>query len=377
MDTHPTFNEYLKTLLIILRSYGSRRTLGWLHMNLPTIKHVILAERKESIKYEVNAINRLLTLSAVKEDESQLRLISELIRSGFDIDRDLYAHLIPKSNYLIYYRPSTGRLGDLISQLSLPLAMWLTDSILFSVHTPSAISSSEGFLIGGNIRLHSERLLCVEADQQSISRFASEDAKKLSVNCPWILREISPLLFDKIHSDRPSDLKDDCISIHLRGGDMMFSPIYIPQPPLSYYLRCIQLSGTKSVALIVEPDRPEIGRINPLPQLIMKYCQEKGLECAMRSGSIEEDSCWLYHSRQVICGVSSFGRSIAYSSRICKHIFVPDDPEEGISDKDRMLIHEKVNKNYEPKVTRIKHWDYPRQSEWMNLSTRLAWIINS
>lgn len=101
-------------------------------------------------------------------------------------------------------------------------------------------------------------------------------------------------------------LSPHVLVIHLRSGDA-FNPNPHPglgQPPLSFYLRAIELGRPKKVVLVFED------RSNPVIGRLIEHLEDKGLDYSLQSESFETDLSVLLAARTLVTAQGTLTESL-------------------------------------------------------------------
>ena len=104
----------------------------------------------------------------------------------------------------------------------------------------------------------------------------------------------------------PADIpSDNSLTIHVRSGDIFTDKAhYYPsygQPPLSYYVLCIQYQKPSSIVLVYE----DLG--NPIIEELISYLQSKDIPFTLVSGSTKNDFMTLVAARNLVLSFGTFG----------------------------------------------------------------------
>ena len=105
------------------------------------------------------------------------------------------------------------------------------------------------------------------------------------------------------------------LTIHIRSGDIFgYKAFYYPsygQPPLAYYILCIEYQKPSSVNLVYED------LANPVIEELISYLQNKNIHFSLVSGSVENDFKTLVSARNLVLSFGTFGpMSICFNNSL-------------------------------------------------------------
>ena len=119
---------------------------------------------------------------------------------------------------------------------------------------------------------------------------------------------------------------DSELLIHIRSGDIFGNQKIhnnYGQPPLSFYILCINDFRPSSVTLIYEDKK------NPVIDLLINYIEDIG--CSLKRPkyrSIKEDISNIYNAKNLVCGNGTFVPGILMGSINLKNLYIFEANEE-------------------------------------------------
>ena len=378
MDIAKGFKEFSENYSRFILDYGSFQAETYLQSHF-----AVSSEGEDSvdqIKAEAYIQGLIASLNIQKQIDADriVQAFNQLSRLGLNVPVQTLRHAgMPLSEIVVSYSPSLGRLGDFLSQMRTLASTRFTRNLVLTFPLHDELSSRCAFVLGGDGFLSTRKPYIYELSHVNLAEFIRlDDASQALIDaCPWLLRCMPPDLFSE-WSSAEAAFSEDHSALHLRGGDALHEDIVYYQPPLSYYLEAIERLACKHLALVSEPDRPEIGRVNPLRGEILSFCEKKGVEVKTFSSSrLSEDAAVLYKANSIISGTSLLGREIGLCSVNCKNLVTP--LKELDVPKDSELTSQYGLSNLAPDISVVDIPSYPASDEWKNLEIRYSWLLNN
>lgn len=379
MDVKQKFKAFADNIKRSLLDRGSLNAIQYLNTTT-VVSHDSEnpAEALQSEAYIQGIITSLETQRQIDLDRI-IQAFNQLERLGVSAGVASAMQMgMPLHGLFVSYTPSTGRLGDFLSQIRRLIAAKYVRNLIVSFPLPEVIASGPSLVVGGDQILSTRKPLIYELGSEQLNNFMSldSDSSTLASDCPWILRYLPSCFFDAF-TDEGLPFNDAYTALHLRGGDALHeADIVLYQPPLSYYLNAILSSKCSRLALVSEPDDPLLDRVNPLRTKIFEFCTAKCIEVVeVSNDDFRLDVATLFRASQVIAGTSSLGRELSLASSSCQAIFTPSSELRIESDSE--LVGKYCLEGLAPSISVVDNFCYPSADEWKNLGLRYQWLLNN
>ena len=301
MDNRSTLSKVLEQFFLECEARGPSLAVNHLQQRIPNE----LFESNDHLRGIANGA----IASSFQEKRNLIKAAGTLIDAGFDIPMEILFRLgVPKRGFAIKANFINGRLGDTLGQLANLLhASEKLDLVLF---VNPRLSSKKTVLVSYSTSFD-EEIQLLDASLGGARTYLDKVAREAKFNRS-IVQDIDPIFFDLLPPleklPNPEVHNNNCLTIHVRGGDALFAGS-LNLPPLRYYINAIKTIRPKKVFTIVEPKNPQDHCDNPVPEKILEYCNSNNISCLMQSSEdLLIDAATLFYAHQVVASNSSFSK---------------------------------------------------------------------
>ncbi len=353
MDQNPSEYELREFILKILETKGPKNALIKLKRFTTNID-------KSLLPVQIKQLLETLEYASTNEENIEFLLNRILSAKGFKLPHEQYfLRGFPKSEFALYVDLYEGRLGDCLGKLAELLHAQEKLNLLLLIRI---MSSTKKRILHAKHNYFETDL--PQINYVDIHPYIREVSQDLSFNRS-LLQSLPKEIFDRLPNKNTYNEFgiDQSATIHIRGGDALFNGAF-PLPPISYYIKCIELIKPTKIILVCEPDKPnEYGRINPLPLKLESYLAGIGIPILKVSNlDLFNDAGILFYSKTVVSSTSLFSKMLPLYGTDCTSLYSP------VSYSGKSWFDDKI-------MNWIECWNNFDHEKWTNdLNYRLSWV---